>query len=637
MCGIFGAVSLGTPFTGKEFAHFVRQTDSVSYRGPNASGYLALNSETGHVTDDTCFDIFLGHRRLSIIDLSEAGRQPMTDGQGRWIIFNGEIFNYVELRDELQRAGHQFHTATDTEVILKIYEVYGEGGFDRLNGMWAFVLVDLPRRRVLLSRDRFSIKPLYYTSQNGRLFFGSEIKQLLPFIKERSINREVMHKFLAQAVADHTNQTFFEHIVCVRPKHTLVLNLATGHMQENQYWEYHFSDDVQPDDAVEQFRELFVNSVKLRLRSDVPIGALVSGGLDSSSIAVVTNKILGIQLQTYSVVARDPKFSEEPFVDALAREGMASHRFVVDVDSSLTALDRVIYHNDEPFLGFHAIAQFQILEAMRKQTQITVVLSGQGGDECLLGYSKFFFFYLQELLRQGRFSHAAHLFWSSLLLGTTVRQFKLTEARRYLPWRALRKHPPFLRIQGEPESIGRADSLRMRQILDLDRYSVPVQTHFEDRNSMAHSLEMRTPFLDHRLVELALNLPVSLKLRSGWTKYVLRAAFPELPDAIRWRRDKKGFITPEELWLRTSLQPTLQQMFSGSALQELGIVDDRYFLEYYTKFLSSPRTVWYSDISRVMIAERWARIFLMDEVSNSESIHISEPTNRLRSQMPAQA
>ncbi len=631
MCGIFGAVSLSAPFTNEEFAHFVRQTDSVSYRGPDASGYLALNSETGCVVNDTCFDIFLGHRRLSIIELSEAGRQPMTDGQGRWIIFNGEIFNYVELRNELQRAGHRFRTATDTEVILKTYEVYGESGFDRMNGMWAFTLVDLPQRRVLLSRDRFSIKPLYYTSQSGQLFFASEIKQLLPFIKERSVNREVMHKFLAQAVADHTNQTFFEHILCVRPKYTLVLNLATGQMHENQYWEYHFQDDVRPDDAVEQFRELFIDSVKLRLRSDVPIGALVSGGLDSSSIAVVTNKILGVPLQTYSVISRNPKFSEEPFVDALAREGIASHRFVVDVDSSLTMLDKVIYHNDEPFLGFHAIAQFQILKAIQQQTQITVVLSGQGGDECLLGYSKFFFFYLQELLRQGRFMQAAHLFWSSLLLGTTVRQFKLTEARRYLPWQTLRKPPPFLRTHSEPEPIGPADSMRMRQIRDLDHYSVPVQTHFEDRNSMAHSLEMRTPFLDHRLVELALSLPVSLKLRSGWTKYVLRAAFPELPNAVRWRRDKKGFITPEELWLRSSLQPVLQQMFSGSALQELGIIDDRDFLEYYAKFLSNPRIIWYSDISRVMIAERWARIFLRGEVSDAEFIDVPEPANQLRS------
>jgi asparagine synthase (glutamine-hydrolysing) len=469
------------------------------------------------------------------------------------------------------------------------------------------------------------------------LFFGSEIKQLLPFIKDRLVNREVMHKFLAQTVADHTNQTFFEHILCVQPKHTLVLNLATGRVHENQYWEYHFRDDIRPDDAVEQFRELFVDSVKLRLRSDVPIGALVSGGLDSSSIAVVTNKILGIPLQTYSVISRNPEFSEEPFVDAIAREGIASHRFVVDVNKSLTALDRVIYHNDEPLLGFQVIAQFQILEAIRKQTPITVVLSGQGGDECLLGYSKFFFFYLQELLQQGHFVHAAHLFWSSLLLGTTVRQFKLTEARRYLPWRPFRKHPPFLRTYGEPEPIGRADSMRMRQMLDLDRYSVPIQTHYEDRNSMAHSLEMRTPFLDHRLVELALSLPVSLKLRSGWTKYVLRTAFPELPDAVRWRRDKKGFITPEELWLRSSLQPALQQMFSGSALQELGIVDDRCFLKYYAKFLSSPRTVSYSDISRAMIAERWARIFLMGEVPDLESVHIPEPANQLQSWTPAQA
>src|SRR5437870_955538 len=183
MCGIFGSVFLGGAFASDERQAFIKQTDLVSYRGPNASGYLTLDSVEQRISESREFDIFLGHRRLAIIDLSECGRQPLTDGKGRWIIFNGEIFNYPELRDELRHKGHQFRTNTDTEVILKIYEEYGEDGFEQLNGMWAFAIVDLPNRRVVLSRDRFSIKPLYYTRQGPKFFFASEIKQLLPFSK----------------------------------------------------------------------------------------------------------------------------------------------------------------------------------------------------------------------------------------------------------------------------------------------------------------------------------------------------------------------------------------------------------------------------------------------------------------------
>jgi asparagine synthase (glutamine-hydrolysing) len=270
----------------------------------------------------------------------------------------------------------------------------------------------------------------------------------------------------------------------------------------------------------------------------------------------------------------------------------------------------VLYHNDEPFLGFHSLAQFQILEKIKHETDLVVILSGQGGDECLLGYSKFFFFYLQQLLRKGRIATAARLFFASLRQGTTLRQFRMGEAKRYLPGRRFMPTPAFVRIRSDREPTGLGKDLRQRQMLDIDRYSVPVQTHFEDRNSMAHSLEMRTPFLDHRLVEMALNLPPSLKLREGWSKYVLREALPEIPSEIRWRRDKQGFLTPEELWIRNELKSEIKQMFSGSLLQAMGVIDDRKFLEHYEKFLGGSPTIGYGEISRLFLAERWARIFL---------------------------
>jgi asparagine synthase (glutamine-hydrolysing) len=612
MCGIFGAISSGRRFDEKDFAQFVRQTDMVSYRGPDAAGYRVFDNDPAQIATSSSFETFIGHRRLSIIDLSENGRQPMSDGLGRWIVFNGEVFNYLELREELKRLGHVFKTETDTEVILRLYDHYGLAGFGRMNGMWAFALVDLQKRVILLSRDRFSVKPLYYTAKNGRFYFGSEIKQLLTFIGA-SINRNVMHTFLAQGIADHTNQTFFDGVFSVKPKHTLVIDLTNGKMCEHQYWEYDLSHEVKPHDAIEAFRELLIDSVQLRLRSDLPLGVLVSGGLDSSTIAVVIAKILKIPVETYSVVSRQPEFSEGRFVDALVREGMSNRRIVLDTKSSLQDIDKAIYHNDEPFLGLHAVAQFKVLDAIRKQTQVRVLLSGQGGDECLLGYSKFFFFHLAELLQKGHLARAVREFWCSLWLGTTVRNFRISAAKRYLPRGIRRDSPSFLRTGTDLEAIGAAETIRKRQMLDLDRYSVPVQTHLEDRMSMAHALEVRTPFLDYRLVELALRLPTSLKLSAGWTKYVLRAGFPELPQAIRWRRDKKGFVTPEELWMRTTYRRTLGKMFSGSTLQDLGILDDNLFLKCYSRFLGRRNFISYCDISRVMVAERWARIFMRGE------------------------
>jgi asparagine synthase (glutamine-hydrolysing) len=611
MCGIFGAVAFDGRFERKDRNLFVKQTDLVSYRGPDSSGHMVLQTANQTVNGNDSFDVFLGHRRLSIIDLSDAARQPFADGKGRWIIFNGEIFNYIELRNELLEQGCEFRTASDTEVILKIYDAYGEKGFERLNGMWAFALVDLPARRVVLSRDRFSIKPLYYTRQGDHLYFGSEIKQLLPFLRERTLNRPVMYRFLVQAVADYSPETFFDEIYSVKAKHNMVLDLGRNRVEETQYWEYSASaEPMSVAEAVDCFREIFIDSVRIRLRSDVPIGALVSGGLDSSALAVVAKDVLGVNLQTFSVVSENADYSEARFVDVLVEHGIQNTRLTLSRDRSLSTLDTVLYHNDEPFLGFHSVAQFQILEQIKRNADVIVILSGQGGDECLLGYSKFFFFYIQQLLRSGRIVAAAQLFFASLMQGTTVRQFKMGEAKRYLPGRRFMPAPAFMRLRGEHEPTGLGSDLRHRQILDIDHYSVPVQTHFEDRNSMAHSLEMRTPFLDHRLVEMSLNLPPSLKLQAGWSKYVLRKALPEIPERIRWRRDKQGFLTPEELWIRTELKDEIKQMFSGSLLQEMGVIDDHRFLEHYERFLGGSSTIGYGEISRLFLAERWARIFL---------------------------
>lgn len=615
MCGIFGALGVNRHFDRPDWEKFVALTDLVSYRGPDASGYLAVDTQAKTLHQPDKFDIFLGHRRLSIIDLSASGNQPLSDGSGLWIVFNGEIFNYLELKKDLQEKGYEFKTKTDTEVILKIYREYGPDGFAHLNGMWAFALLDLPGHVLCLSRDRFSIKPLFYTRTPDGIFFASEIKQLLPLLPQTEINRDTMFSYLAQGCLDHNDQTFYQNVYKVKPKHSLIIRLGGGEIAESKYWDFHLAPTPKGVEAVERFRELFVDSVKIRLRSDVKIGALLSGGLDSSAIVMIAHELTRGNFDTYSIISDSEKYSEEKFVDILSgRKGIRNSKLPYRQAEALDSLPQVVFHQEEPFGGFSIVAQYKILEKIRKETDIIVVLSGQGGDEILMGYLKYFFFNLKELLRRGDFPAAARQVFFALMHRTVLSQFRMSEAKRYIPrgvpfWN--RMNPaPYLRLKGDLEPIWEFSGITQRQILDIDKYSVPALTHYEDRNSMAHSLETRLPFLDHRLVNYTLSLPVEMKINHGWTKYVLRKSISELPELIKWRRDKQGFVTPEENWIRNDFRGAIRESFRKSLLEELGIIDARSFLAFYDEFLGGKRTILYSDISRVFLAELWARKFL---------------------------
>lgn len=614
MCGIFGAVNLSGFFDTEDFNRFVSLTDMVHYRGPDASGYLGINLKEKVVAQQSKFDVFLGHRRLSIIDLSENANQPLTDDLGLWLIYNGEIFNYVELRDELIRDGCTFKTNSDTEVILAVYRKYSETGFDRLNGMWAFVLVDIERKKIVLSRDRFSIKPLYYVEINHCIYFASEIKQIQPLLKSKEMNPNIMFTFLEQGLLDHCEETFFKNVYKVKPKQNLVIDVGKGTLEYREYWDYSFNGEtaaLSEEEMAEKFRELLDDSVKIRLRSDVRIGALLSGGLDSSSVVAIANRLQKSELPTYSVVSRADGYCEEKYID-LFLKSQNSHNFKMKFkcdtnETFLNDLNTVLYHNDEPVGGFSIIAQCKIFEALKANSDIVVVLSGQGGDEVLMGYLKYFFFNIKRLIRAGSFLTAFRELLSSILSRTAVWQFSLGGARRYMPFLIQRTPKAFVQVHNELEKMWVALDLRERQILDIDRYSIPALAHYEDRNSMAHSLEVRHPFLDHRLVNFALNLPVSSKLNRGWTKYILRRSMTELPRGIRWRRDKQGFLIPEELWLKKDFSGMIRVMFSKSILGSMGVIDEKLFLQYYRRFVEGEKWIHYADISRVLIAECWAR------------------------------
>jgi asparagine synthase (glutamine-hydrolysing) len=550
------------------------------------------------------FNVFLGHRRLSVIDLSAAGHQPMTDSEGCWLTFNGEIFNYIELREELRARGCQFRTATDSEVILQLYKEYGEAGFAKMNGMWAFALVDPSKGRAVLSRDRFSIKPLYLANIGHALYFSSEIKQLVPLLPSVQPNIEVMNVFLDQALLDHGSETFYRDICRLSPATNLVLDLKTGESTQAKYWDWSEPKRTQGD-VVEQFRELLVDSIRIRLRSDVKVGVLLSGGLDSSSITMLTKIITG-EVKTYSVIS-DSNCSEEAYADAVIEKvGCMGLKITTDAAQTLEALQRVLFHNDEPFGGLNVVAQYQMMQAIRGESDSTVLLSGQGADEVLLGYLKFFFFYLRELAKGAEFLKASAQVIGCIIHRTVLPQFRFDTARRYMPSARSRA---FLRGIRDRVRLGRSADLRSLQIADIESYSIPALTHYEDRNAMAFGLEVRHPFLDHRLVEFAVGLPTSEKLNNGWSKYVLRRAVPELPNKVRWRRDKQGFPVPERLWLIKECGAMVEKLFRNSVLADIGVLDAPKFVECFLQFCAGSKRIGHSEITRVLIAELWARQF----------------------------
>jgi asparagine synthase (glutamine-hydrolysing) len=612
MCGIFGAIGL-TPFEPADYPVFQKLTDLVAYRGPDDHGCLAFDGLGNRVSQNP-FNIFLGHRRLAIIDLSSQGRQPMTADGRLWIVFNGEIYNYLEIRGQLEPK-YQFFSRTDTEVILHAYTEWGLRAFEKFNGMWALALLDLENNLLLLSRDRFGVKPIYFVKDSNKIFFASEIKQLLPLINNPKINHNVMSTFLYQSLVDYDlEETFFREVKKVKPRHCLVINLASLKQNYHKYWEYSPPDSwagISENEACEEMRRLLVEAVEIRLRSEVMCGTLLSGGLDSSSISTLAAVLTGGNHENFSITSRDKKYSEEPYIDTMiARKRIKVYKLPFEPEAAWSDLQKVVYFQDEPFAGLSTVAHYQILEQIKANTDIKVVLSGQGGDESLMGYAKYLYFNAIDLVKHGSFLKAIEILFKSFLNKTMIWQFSFAEAKRYLSF----LHPGailnYITVPCQSLNLSRFNTVNDRQRQDLDYFSVPALVHYEDRNSAAHSLEIRLPFLDYRLVDLLVNLPSALKLKNGWSKYILRQALKELPPEIRWRRDKQGFLVPDRRWLKEDFSPQIFRLFQYSRLGELGFIDDRKFLAAYERFRRNDPTIWHIDISRVIIGELWARTFL---------------------------
>jgi asparagine synthase (glutamine-hydrolysing) len=578
MCGLFASVG---------FDPNPAWLDIVAHRGPDGRGLRVFESRYGPV--------MLGHRRLSIIDLDARADQPMASPDGRlWLAYNGEIYNYVELRAELISLGESFVTQSDTEVLLRAYWRWGEAAFDRLKGMFAIVIYDAQNQTLQCVRDRFGIKPLYFWQGGQGIAFASEIKQLttLPGFSAR-MNRARMADFVQSGYTDHTSETLFADVFQVRGGEMLRLDLSTwrpGQAPSIRRW-YDIPRTPGPPlseaEASEQFRALFLESVRMHLRADVRVGSCLSGGLDSSAIVVAMARQLRSapeagRIHTVSACYPNKEVDEKPFMDSVVAASNTIPHFVYpQAADAFTLAEKITFHQDEPYGSTSIFAQWCVFEEAKRQG-IKVMLDGQGADEQLAGYHGSFWFHAQSLLRRRDGMEILRMLadrarWHGLNPIDNLRQMYGHKAP---PWlkrgirSALHLSPgagyaktAFLEQAAPPETLGMTGILaregigQIRDIGDLSvafikAASLPMLLRYEDRNSMAHAIEARVPFLDHDLVEFNVRLWDQHKIVGGDTKRVLRQAMTGLlPQAVRNRRDKLGFATPEQAWFRGPLRP----------------------------------------------------------------------------------
>lgn len=592
-------------------------TAVLRHRGPDGTDARISRGER----------IGLGHQRLAIIDLSDEAAQPMRSPAGNEITYNGEIYNYLEVRAELEARGIAFRTASDTEVVLAAYEAWGPDCLSRLNGMFAFAIYDRHLDVLFAARDRFGEKPFYYSfTRDGRFVFASEIKALLAHPEMRvPVSNEAIFRFLVLREVDRDPGTFFDGIKALPAAHMLEVN-GNGVVHMRPYWRLEPVTDIpnEPIEQLQEFRRLFLDSVRLRLRADVPVGTSLSGGLDSSAI-VGAIAALGTSRGQHTFSARFPGSSldEGRYIDAVvAMTGATAHAVRPDPSRIPDEWHSLAWHQESPFLSLSIYAQWCVMR-LASQAGVKVLLDGQGADEVLGGYRFFMASYVKDLLRSARVGTAA----------LTVAEHLATQGLRdapvigynFLPRsvgdivkrrvRAIGIDPGFARAHGsEPVDVPRFDGTLLNQALyvALTQSMLPPLLRYGDRNSMAFGREVRLPFLDHRLVEFAFALPNDMKLRRTRTKVVLRDALADLlPPAVGQRRDKLGYAPPHAQWLRGPLRPWIEDVMGSAAFKTRPWIDTAVTTRAWRAYLDGADR-YQADILRWISLEGWARVFIDD-------------------------
>ncbi len=584
MCGIAGIVS----FEGKpvHLDEVRRMCNAIRHRGPDDDGFY-LNTGVG-----------LGMRRLSIIDL-ETGRQPVHNEDGSvWVVFNGEIYNFRELRQQLEAKGHSFYTTTDTEAIVHLYEDYGPRCVDHMRGMFAFAIWDERRQRLLLARDRLGKKPLYYATVNGRLIFGSELKVMLQLPEvDTKLNWGAVSHLFSYLSTTHTD-SILEGVHKLEPGHLLIGEHGKP-LQIEKYWDVRFEPEYGKTEEyfVERLRELLIESVRLRLRSDVPLGAFLSGGIDSSSVVATMAGLMGEPVKTFSIGFDEKDYDELHYARQVARRFATDHHELVLEPNVIDVLDEMAWYLDEPFGDSSAIPTYMVSKLASQH--VTVVLSGDGGDEIFAGYDKYlvegkerYLNHVPAILRKtagvigslipegkkGRnfLRHIAHSGPERYLDAFTL--FRPDQKKKLFrpdAWRMIAPHHPW---KADVEYLGAMDGdwLSSIQYRDLKSY-LPLDILTKvDRMSMANSIEARVPLLDHKVVEFAATVPPDLRLRNGTTKYLFKQAMRGILPANLIDRRKQGFAIPLGRWFRGRLDSYVRDLLLCPRALQRGIFNPQY-------------------------------------------------------------
>ena len=603
MCGIVG-------FLGHDLPLLERMLQTIVHRGPDSSG-------TGQ---DGSFS--MGMRRLSIVDL-RGGDQPITSPlSGSKIVFNGELYNSPELRSRLESCGHRFVTDhSDTETVLRAYDQWGDRCLEHLVGMFAFAIYDPRQDRMFLARDRLGIKPLYYYSSGPKFLFASEIKAILQDdTVARAPNQATLARFLLYRVHDDRDDTFFSGIKRLAPGHYMWVG-PTGELSTTRYWDPEitdrFSSEKSDDDYAQEFAELLQKVLARHLISDVPLGVSLSGGLDSSGVASITQSLIrsGTDvhttggLHTFSALYPGQSIDESAYIGEVERYVQSSpHYAYPKVDEFWNEIDTWVWFQEEPTISSAPYAYYSVYRIAKGQ--VKVVLSGNGGDELLAGYIPYFKAYLTSGIDQHHYLAIAR----ELLDGRDlyVKYLAQYARQRLLPDNKKVTVSSMVNLPANLDSdfVFTPDrNLNRRLAQDVLAYSTPNLLRYEDKNSMAFSIESRVPFLDHELVEYIFSLPIDQKIKHGWNRYVYRNAMRDkMPELNRTRRSKIGFTNPEMEWMKTRSRE-IREIFLSSTFAERGIFNQRSVVDQFdlwTKGAPGDGLAFW----RVLISELWMRRYI---------------------------
>lgn len=654
MCGFAGIYHP----SGKEVDKTIleRMSKMIDYRGPDDEGFVLINSASGVsmacsgvdsinqvkekfpiLENNIQANVGLGFRRLSILDLSEKGHQPMSNADGTiWIVFNGEIYNYVEIRAELEKKGYRFQTGTDTEVIIQSYTEWGESCLSHFNGMWSFAIWDNRKKHLFCARDRFGIKPFHYYWDGETFVFGSEIKQVLIHLNSVDINHSALARYFHfNGCLEYGDETLFSAVKTLPNGHMLLagpdgLKISRYYdLNPEQFETYEGS----LEDAGQQYLSLFKDAVRLRMRSDVEVGSCLSGGLDSSAIVCEAANFAPGNFKAFNAYFEFPRHMDErKWVQLVCEKSRSIAHYISPTPEMLmNDYEQIIYHQEIPLTTSSPFSQYYVMQLAR-QNKVTVLLDGQGSDEMTGGYHPAFYRFYADLIKRFKvvdfhtqfpaylkhINHPAARFVKTMaVLLFSDRKINLMEIRN-------NEKNLLLHRDISKDILDNYKNLKTSKLSNylyniLMNGNLQTLLHLEDRNSMAFSIESRVPFLDYRLVEFCFSLPSNFKIRKNLGKLVHRKAIePIVPIEIANRKDKIPFLAPgESIWLKNEMKDFAKAVIYSNSLHDRGFVNTDYIKNMYEKYIvngnpSLGKTLW-----KVISFEIWCRVFLDNKMYKS--------------------